>query len=288
MIFSLLIDGISTGSVLALVAAGLAMLAQSTGTINFAHGDFMMFSTFIAYTLLVQLKLPFIVALGGALLCAAIIGFLVERLIIQRLIDSPMASTVMATLGISYILQGIAKDLWSDDIFRFPEIFPGDYVEVGPARISPQSLGIIVCTLLIIAALYLFLNKSKAGTALRAITQNRQAALLMGVRVPRMFSIAWIVAGLLAACAGILLAPTLFLSTGMGSITFMGIIAAIIGGFENIYGAIIGGYILGIFSTILPLFIPTELQGIIPFVLLLIVLFIRPTGIIGKRIVKKV
>lgn len=288
MIFSLLIDGLSVGSVYALVAMGLVMLAQSTGTMNFAHGDFMMFSTFVAYALLVQFKLPFALALAGAMIFAALLGFAVERLIIRRLVGGPMAASIMATLGVAYILQGIAKDIWSDNIFRFPEMFPGDYIQVGPARMSPQSIGVIVSTLAVISLLYLFLNRTKAGTALRALTQNRQAALLMGVRVSAMFSVSWVVGGVLAALAGILLAPTLFLSTGMGGITFTGIIAAIIGGFGNIYGAIIGGYILGVVSSILPLFIPTELQGIIPFVLLMIVLFIRPTGLIGKRVVKKV
>ncbi len=288
MIFSLLIDGLSVGSVYALVAVGLVMLAQSTGTLNFAHGDFMMFSTFVAYALLVQLRLPFTVALIGAMCCAALIGLAVERLIIRKLIGGPMAASIMATLGIAYILQGVAKNIWSDDIFRFPEFFPGDFIKIGSARISPQSLGVIVSTIVVISILYLFLNRTKAGTALRALTQNRQAATLMGVRVTRMYALSWALGGVLAALAGILLAPALFLSTGMGGITFTGIIAAIIGGFGNIYGAIIGGYILGVFSSILPLFIPTELQGIIPFVLLMLVLFIKPTGIIGKRTVKKV
>ncbi|MEI6876086.1 MAG: branched-chain amino acid ABC transporter permease, partial [Spirochaetota bacterium] len=109
MIFSLVIDGLSVGSVYALVAVGLVMLAQSTGTLNFAHGDFMMFSTFVAYALLVQLKLPFAVALIGAMGIAACIGFVVERLIIRNLIGGPMAASIMATLGVAYILQGVAK-----------------------------------------------------------------------------------------------------------------------------------------------------------------------------------
>lgn len=288
MIFSLVIDGLSVGSVYALVAVGLVMLAQSTGTLNFAHGDFMMFSTFVAYALLVQLHLPFVVALLGSMACAALIGLTVERLIIRKLIGGPMAASIMATLGVAYILQGVAKNVWSDDIFRFPEFFPTKLIQIGSAKISPQSLGVIVSTIIVISILYLFLNKTKTGTALRALTQNRQAATLMGIRVTRMYALSWALGGLLASMAGILLAPALFLSTGMGGITFTGIIAAIIGGFGNIYGAIIGGYILGVFSSVLPLFIPTELQGIIPFVLLMLVLFIKPTGIIGKRTVKKV
>jgi branched-chain amino acid transport system permease protein len=288
MIFSLVIDGLSVGSVYALVAVGLVMLAQSTGTLNFAHGDFMMFSTFVAYALLVQLKLPFVAAILGALAFSAVLGMVVERLIIRKLIGSAMSGSIMATLGVAYILQGFAKVIWSDDIFRFPEFFPTGFIQIGSARISPQSLGVIVTTLVIITILYFFLNKTKAGTALRALTQNRQAATLMGIKVTRMYSLSWALGGVLASLAGILLAPSLFLSTAMGSLTFTGIIAAIVGGFGNIYGAIIGGYILGVFSSILPLYIPTELQGIIPFVILMVVLFIKPTGILGKRIVKKV
>ncbi len=288
MIFALFVDGLAVGSIYALVAVGLVMLVQATATVNFAHGDMMMFSTFVAYALLAQLELPYWVAALGAIASAAILGALAERLVIRRLLGGPLASSIMGTLGIAYILQGTAKAIWSDDIFRFPEFFPGEFVRIGSAQISPQSLSVIVITVVIISALYFFLNYTKTGTGLRAMTQSREAARIMGIRVTRMFSISWAIGGVLASIAGLLLAPTLFLSTGMGSITFTGIIAAIIGGFGNIYGAIIGGYLVGILTSILPLFISTDLQGIIPFLLLMVVLFIKPTGILGKRVVKKV
>lgn len=288
MIFSLVIDGLAVGSVYSLVAVGLVMLVKSTGALNFAHGDFMMFSTFVAYAMVVQFKLPFWVAVIGSLAFAALLGMIAERLVIRKLMKGPMSGIIMGTLGMGYILQGIAKMIWTDDIFRFPEIFPGDYVKVGGALISPQSIGVNVSAVIIISGLYFFLNKTKTGTGLRALTQNKTAATLMGIKVTRMYSISWAVGGMLAGFAGILLAPALFLSTAMGSITFTCIIAAIIGGFGNIYGAIIGGYILGVFSSIIPIYIPTELQGIIPFVLLMLVLFLKPNGILGKRMVKKV
>ncbi len=288
MLFPLIVDGLAVGSVYALVAVGLVILVKSTGALNFAHGDFMMFSTFVAYGLLVQLGLPFWAALAGSLVFAALLGMLVERVIIRKLMKGPMSGIIMGTLGIAYILQGTAKIIWTDDIFKFPEFFPGDFVKIGNALISPQSIGIIISALLIITFLYFFLNKTKTGTSLRALTQNKMAATLMGIKITRVYSISWAVGGILASFAGVLLAPTLFLSTGMGGITFTGIIAAIIGGFGNMFGAIIGGYILGIFSTVLPVYIPTQLQGIIPFVLLMLVLFIKPTGLLGKKIIKKV
>lgn len=288
MIFPLVIEGLSVGSVYALVAVGLVLVSQATGTLNFTHGDFMMFSTFVAYALLVQLHLPFLVAVAGSLAFGVLVGLIAERLVIRHLIGRPMAASIMATLGMAFLLQGTAKNIWTDDVFRFPEFFPGDFIQIGTARLSPQNLGVIISTMVIISILYLFLNRTRIGTGLRALTQNREAATLMGVRVTRMYSLAWGLGGALAAIAGILLAPALFLSTSMGGITFTGIIAAIIGGFGNLFGAIIGGYLLGIFSSVVPLFIPTELQGIIPFVLLMVVVFIRPTGIIGRRTVNKV
>jgi branched-subunit amino acid ABC-type transport system permease component len=288
MIFSLIVDGLAVGSIYALVAVGLVMLVKSTGALNFAHGDFMMISTFVAYSLLVQFELPFWVALVGSLAFAAVLGMVAERLVIRKLMKGPMSGIIMGTLGMAYILQGMAKIIWTDDIFKFPEFFPGDYIKLGSASISPQSIGVIISALLIITSLYLFLNFTKVGTGLRALTQNKTAATLMGVSVTKIYSISWALGGLLAALAGILLAPALYLSTGMGGITFTGIIAAIIGGFGNMFGAIIGGYLLGILSSVIPVYIPTELQGIIPFVLLMLVLFIKPTGILGKKMIKKV
>jgi branched-chain amino acid transport system permease protein len=288
MILSLVIDGLAVGSIYALVSVGLVLLVRSTGALNFAHGDFMMFSTFIAYAFVVQFKFPFWLSIICTLILAALLGVVAERLVIRRLMSGPMSGIIMGTLGISYILQGIAKDVWSDDVYTFPAFFPAGHIRIGTALISPQNIGIILSALVIISVLYLFLGKTKVGTGLRALTQNKTAAMLMGIRITRIYSLSWAVGIMLAAIAGVLLAPTLYLSTGMGAITFTGIIAAIIGGFGNMFGAIIGGYLLGILTSVLPLYIPTKLQGIIPFALLMIVLFIKPTGILGKREVKKV
>ncbi|MCX7028432.1 MAG: branched-chain amino acid ABC transporter permease [Spirochaetes bacterium] len=282
MIFSLLIDGLSVGSVYALVAVGLVMLAQSTGTMNFAHGDFMMFSTFVAYALLVQLKFPFALALIGAMVFASLLGFTVERLIIHHLIGGPMAASIMATLGVAYILQGIAKDIWSDNIFRFPETFPGDYIQVGPARMSPQSIGVIASTLIVISLLYLFLNKTKAGTALRALTQNRQAVLLMGVRVSRMFSISWIVGGVLAGVAGVLYSYAIkYLEVGyfsnMGLSFFL---ILVVGGIGRVYGPLFGS----VFLTLLPQLLGgkfSQQMSLVYGIILVVFVLAAPKGFYG-------
>lgn len=288
MIYSLLIEGITVGSIYAIAAIGFVMLFRSTGSINFAHGDTMMLSTFVAYALLVQFRLPLIIAIFGTLLFAGLLGIIVEKVIIKPLIDKSHSGVIIATLGLAFIFQGVAGIIWSDNVYPFPKIFEGDLIYIKDIAITPQSIGIVISSVIIISLLYFFLNHTKIGTGLRAVTQNKEAAALMGIKLSSMYSISWAIAGVLAAIAGLLLAPTLFLSTGMGSITFTAIIASIIGGFGNIFGAVIGGYLLGILQTVLPLYIPTELQDLIPFVLLMLVLFIKPTGILGKRTIKKV
>jgi len=287
-VVSLVVEGLAVGSIYSLVAVGFVMLFNATGSVNFAQGDFMMFSTFVAYALVVQLGLPFIIAIPATLLFAAILGAVVERVIIHRMIDAPKYLVIIASIGFVYILQGAAGMIWSDDVFKFPTLFAGPNIELGPVILARQQIGIILSAIVIISILFAFLNYTKVGTGLRALTQNKNAATLMGIRAKPMYALTWALGIMLAAIAGILLAPTLFLSTNMGSITFTTIIAAVMGGIYNIYGAVIGGYVIGIFQTVLPLYIPTELQGVIPFVVLMLVLFIKPTGLLGKKTVKKV
>lgn len=287
MFWSLAVEGLAVGSIYSLVAIGFIMLFKTSGSINFAHGDQMMFSTFIAYTLLGRLHLPYYAMVVLTLLFAVLTGILVERVIVRPIISKSPIAVIIATLGLASILQGVASLVWRDFVFPFPPTFPGEPLRVGTVAITPQSLGILVSTMVIISLLFVFLNYTKMGTGLRAVTQNPVAAKLMGIRLGRMYSLAWGVAGALSALAGILLAPRLFLSTKMGSITFMAIAATVIGGWGNLFGAVVGGYLLGFMQTVLPMFIPTKLQSIIPFALLLFVLILRPTGITGTRRVTK-
>jgi len=219
---------------------------------------------------------------------AALIGMGVERVVVRPIIKSSGIAVIIATLGLASILQGVASIVWRDWVYPFPSLFEGTPLRLGSIAVTPQTLGILLSTIAIIGLLFVFLNFTKIGTGLRAVTQNPVAATLMGIRLGRMYSLSWAIAGALSAVAGILLAPRLFLSTGMGSITFMAIAATVIGGWGNLFGAVVGGYLLGILQTILPLYIPTKLQGLIPFALLLLVLVVRPTGVTGGRRVMKV
>ena len=288
MFFSLLIEGIAVGSIYSLIAVGFIILVQTTDVVNFAHGDLLMFSTFIAYMLIVQTGLPTLVAIGMTIIFAALMGVLIEKVLIKPIIDRAHEAVILATLGLAFIFKGLAAIFWSDKVYLFPRLFKDNYFSIGELRIDPQNIGIIVAAIVIISVLYIFIKFTKVGTGLRAVSQNKQAAQLMGIPLNKVYSIAWAIGGAMAAIAGILLAPRLFLSTNMGHLTFIAIIACIIGGFGNLFGAIVGGYLLGILQTVLPLYIPQRLQGLIPYALLIIVLFVRPTGILGKVITKKV
>ena len=288
MFLSLLIEGIAVGSIYSLIAVGFIILVQTTDVVNFAHGDLLMFSTFIAYLLIVQLGLPTLVGIGMTIIFAAVVGVLIEKVVVKPIIDRAHEAVILATLGLAFILKGLAAIFWSDKVYSFPGLFTDDYYTIGELRIDPQNIGIIVAAIVIISVLYVFIKFTKVGTGLRAVSQNKQAAQLMGIPLNRVYSIAWAIGGAMAAIAGILLAPRIFLSTNMGHLTFIAIIACIIGGFGNLFGAIVGGYLLGILQTVLPLYIPQRLQGLIPYALLIIVLFVRPAGILGRVVAKKV
>lgn len=289
MIYSLIIEGLAIGSIYSLAAIGIIILIKTTGTINFAHGDFLMVSTFIAYILLVNLGFPIVVVILITILFAAILGITTERVLVRPLINRSQEAIIIATFGLSYVLQGIASILWTDSIFSFPKIFKGNPINITrDVIVTPQYIGIIITSIVIIVIFYIFLYKTKIGKGLRAISQDKVAAVLMGIKTKRMFSISWAISSILAAIAGILIAPTLFLNTGMGSIVFIAIIASILGGVENIFGAIVGGYVLGLAQTVIPLYIPTRLQSLIPYGLLILILLIKPTGILGRKEEKKV
>ncbi len=289
MIYSLIIEGLAVGSIYTLTSIGIIILLKTSGVVNFAHGEFLMVSAFVAYILFVNIGIPFIIAILITILFAAMIGIVTERVIARPLIDKSQETIIIATFGLSFIVQSIASVLWTSSLFAFPTIFKGNPIKITKdVIVTPQYIGIIVTSIIIIVIFYLFLYKSKIGRGLRAVSQNKTASILMGINIKRMFAISWAISSILAAIAGILIAPTLFLSTSLGSIVFVAIIASILGGVENIFGAIVGGYLLGLFQTILPLYIPTRLQSLIPYVLLILILLIRPTGILGKKEEKKV
>ncbi len=283
-----IVSGLATGSIYALMALALVIVYNATRTLNFAQGEMLMVSAFLAWTAQRALGLPLwgsiVVAVGGA----ALLGFVVERAIIRRSQAATHWDVLIITLGLSLVLRALAGMIWSHDEFPFPSLFSNRPIMVGPARLAPVSLGIIGASLGLMLALYLLFTRTRLGRAMRAVAQNPRAARLMGVSVERMSSAAWVLAAVVGALAGVLVAPVVFLSTRMGLIVISGFTAAVLGGFGSMPGAVAGGMLLGVIENLAPLYLPSGIRYAVPFLLLIAILTVRPAGLLGRATARKV
>jgi branched-chain amino acid transport system permease protein len=275
------VSGLATGSIYALVALSLVIVYNATRTVNFAQGEMFMVSTFVAWSV-ARAGAPLGVALVVAIAAAAALAFLIERLVIRRAIAATHWDVLIITLGVSLMLKAGAGIAWTHDEFPFPSYFGERPIAFGPARVAPVSLGIIGASLVLMAALYVLLRFTRLGRAMRAVAQNQTAASLMGISVPRVFSAAWMLAAVVGAVAGVLIAPVIFLSTNMGLIVINGFIAAVLGGFGSMPGAVLGGMLLGVIENLAPLYLPTGIRYSVPFLLLIAILLVRPSGLVGR------
>lgn len=288
MLIQVIVSGIATGCIYALMALGLTLIYKSTGHVNFAQGDMSMISGFIAFTFFQLLRLPLMLSLCLALLSSVAIGLLMERLLIRPAIKAPHFNIFIITLGASIVMQSFAGLVWSYDQFPFPSLFPSKNITLRMIRLDPISLGIIATTALLMAMLFIFFKYTKIGTAMRAVSQSQNAALLMGINIKRSFAITWAISGFVSGVAALLIAPVIFLSTRMGLVVINGFAAAILGGWGSIPGAVLGGIGLGILENVAPYYFPSQIKNIIPFAVLVGVLVIKPTGIIGEERRKRV
>lgn len=276
------VSGLATGSIYALMALSLVIVYNATRTINFAQGEMLMVSTFAAWVAYHSLQLPLAAALGVAVAAGAGLGWAVERLVIRRAIGATHWDVLIITVGLSLILRSAAGAVWSHDDFPFPSFFPGRPLAAGPVRLAPVSLGIIGASLALMAVLYLLFARTRLGRAMRAVAQNQRAARLMGISVERVYAGSWMLAAVVGAIAGVLVAPVVFLSTKMGLIVINGFTAAVIGGFGSMPGAVVGGMVLGVLENLAPLYLPSGIRYSVPFLVLIAILLVRPAGLLGR------
>jgi branched-chain amino acid transport system permease protein len=234
----------------------------------------------------VGLSLPLSIIL--TLIVSALLGIIVERLVIRPAIRAPHFNVFIITLGLSIVMKSLAGFIWSHNDYPYPSIFPDETISIGAATIDLIGLGNICTTVVLMMILYFFFKYTRYGTAMRAVSESQNASLLMGVNVNQSFAVTWAISFLVAAVAGILMAPVIFLSTHMGIVVINGFAAAILGGWGSIPGAIIGGMLLGVIDNVAPLYLPSQIKNIVPFMTIFIVLVIRPKGIMGVERFTKV
>jgi branched-chain amino acid transport system permease protein len=282
------VSGLATGSIYALMALALVIVYNATRTLNFAQGEMLMVSAFLAWTAHRVLALPLALAVAVAVVASAALGWLLERFLVRRSIAATHWDVLILTLGLGLVLRALAGILWTHDEFPFPAFFSSRPVALGPVRVVPISLGIIGASLSLMLALYLLFTRTRLGRAMRAVAQNPRAARLVGVSVERVSSVSWALAAVVGALAGVLIAPVVFLSTQMGLIVISGFTAAVLGGFGSMPGAILGGMLLGVIENLAPLYLPSGIRYAVPFLLLIAILVVRPAGLLGRVRVRKV
>ena len=284
-----IVSGLAIGSLYALMALALVLIYQSTDVINFAQGELATFTTFVAWTLITHAKLPWAVAFLITLVVAAITGALVERLIVRHVENAPLLSIVIVTLGLFTIINSIDGLIWGYVYKNFPSPFSGRPLILGEIIITQLNLWAFGLAAVITLLLFGFLRFTLLGTAIRATAQNRIASQLMGIRVGRMLTLGWAMAAVLGAVAGVMLAPLLTVEPNMmGGLLIYAFAAAVLGGLNSAVGAILGGLTLGVIEQLAGVYVGSELKTTVAFVLIVVILTIRPAGLFGRVSVKKV
>lgn len=289
MLLQQLLSGLATGGLYALAALGLVLIYKTSDIVNFAQGEMAMFSTFIAYTAMTSKGMPYWEAFILALLFASVFGFAVERVMIRPIQNAPVLSLLIVTLGLMMIVNGVAGWVFGFETYNFPSIIGGENLKLLGAVISRANLLTLAITILIMGILFYMLKFTIAGIAIRATAENPYTARLMGVAVNHVYSITWVVSSILGAIAGMLIAPTTFLDVNMmSSVLLKAFTAAVLGGFTSFAGPVVGGLMLGVLENISSSYISAQLSSTFAFALIVVMLWIKPTGLLGKKQGKKV
>jgi branched-chain amino acid transport system permease protein len=288
-LLTLLLAGLANGSLYALVALGLVLIYKTQDVVNFAHGEILMAGAFVGYSAYVYLHLPYILAFVVAILAGALLGAIIERATFRRLSDQHHITLAMVTVGLSVFMKGIARIPFGTDIYTYPPAVRAERVEIGPVAVAPQHLLTMAAAILLSTVLFAFFRFSTIGKQMRATQQNLVGARLVGINTGRVFSVTWSLAAAIGAGAGVLAAPLSLLYPDMGTnFLLKGFAAAVLGGFESVPGAIVGGFIVGIVEMLFGGYVSTVFQQVSAFFIIILVLFIKPDGLFGRRSVSRV
>ena len=286
----LALSGIAIGCVYALVALGFVLIYKATETVNFAQGELMMLGGFLAYTATALMGWPYWAAIIFAVLVMAVFGMATERIVLRPVLGQAQFTVVMVTIGVGYVMRGVVSMIpgWGTDTYKIVTPFAEKVVNVGGAAISLEQLMIIVMTAALCALLFLFFRFTRVGIAMQATSQNQLAAYYMGIPVRRINTLIWGLSAAVATFAGILLAPITFVHANMGFIGLKAFPAAVVGGFGSIPGAIVGGLVIGLVESFAGFYLPEGFKDIAAYIVVLLVLMLKPSGLFGEKLRKKV
>jgi branched-chain amino acid transport system permease protein len=287
-VLQLVINGAAGGCIYGVIALGFVLIYKATEMINFAQGDLMMLGGFVAFSLISGMGMNYWVGALLAILIMAAFGFLLDAVVLRRVIGQPQFAVVMLTLGLGFIFRAAAGITFGYGSVGFETPFTNKVVRFGDLAIGEDSLSILVGTVVLCTVLYLFFSRTRLGIAMQASSQNQLAAYYMGIPVRTVFSLIWAISAGVAAVAGILLAPVSVLDVNMGFLGFKAFAAAVLGGFGSIPGALVGGVIIGIVEQLSGYYLPAGFQEVTSNIVLLAVLILRPQGLFAEAVRKKV
>jgi branched-chain amino acid transport system permease protein len=286
-----IVSGLATGGIYASLALALVMIYQATEIVNFAQGEMAMFTTYLAWSML-NAGVPYWVAFAATIALAFAGGFLIERIVIRPIEGKPVLTLVIVCIGLLVILNSLAGWMYSYVIRPFPSPFPGKPIRIGKVVFGQHDLGVIGVTLVLLCLLYAFFRFTTLGLAMRAAAQNPASSRLCGIRVGWMLALGWGLAALVGSVAGMLVAPVIFLEPNMmGGILIYAFASATLGGITSPLGAVVGGFLVGVIENLAGTYIPfigTELKLTVALLIIVSVLLVRPSGLFGHAVVRRV
>jgi branched-chain amino acid transport system permease protein len=279
----LVVSGLATGAIYALIAVGFTLLWQTSQTINFAQGEFVMLPAFFVLAAM-NLGVPFwLAALAGVVLSVIVLGLLFKLIIVDPMLKYGVLPLVISTIALSLFLKESAKDFYSSQAQPFPALVPPTDIHVLGATISTQSLLVLAVAIVTVGALHVLLNKTRLGRSMQATAQNPILARILGIPVERMVLFTFLINAVLVAIASILVSPIYLAKFTNGeTLGLAAFTAAIIGGFNQVRGAILGGIILGILDNLSAAYLSSQYRGAFPLLILVAVILLRPQGLLGR------
>lgn len=283
------VGGLAAGSLYALVALGIVLLYRSSRVLNFAHGDMATLGTFVAFTLLTR-ALPFPIAIAASLAAVAALGAVFFFAVLRPARESTLLGRIVITLGFALLLSGVMQIVWGNDTQTFPFPLSDTRVyRIGEVVVSEMNLGTILAGVALMGLMYLLVQRTKVGLAMRAVAQNPTAAQVLGIPARRIYALTWALASALGGAAGVLLAPVVYLDPFMMLDPFLkGFAGAVLGGMDSMPGAVLGGFLLGVAESVFAGYVSFKFKTTLAFGVIILVLMVRPEGLLGREYHRRV
>lgn len=285
---TLLIIGLSEGAILALAALGFVLIYKATGVINFAQGEFLLIGAYSFYTAFVVMQLPIVLALLVGVLVTVIVGVVVERFILRPMVGQAHISIIMVTIGLASVLSAIVQMFFGTNPRSMPPILPRGSVDILGGSVPVNRLWAIVICAVVLILLTWFFQKSRHGVAMRAVADDQQAAMTVGISVRRVFALSWALAAVSALIAGVTLADVTTVEMNIVNFGLLVFPVVIMGGLDSVPGTIVGGLTIGLVTQFVSGYMDPGLAEIVPYIVLVLVLLVRPYGVFGEKRIERV